>query len=315
MRTLILSIGIKESQLLELNQAAIDITGNPDNIDMYFFDQGNDHAFLDKLSMNKINLVKIKKLPSREVEGYKAYIRSLQISEYDVILLGSNIISNQLAAYISVANKRSFLNGITRVISANPLTVEKDIYSNNLVGEFEIKGKAVLSIANEVYKKIENGDGNPLIEKSTVDVSPKVDWILDSSYEEKVAEVSLENSEFLIVIGRGIGDKENFEKLASFVGKTDFSLGVTRPVFSNGWASRAKLVGASGIVTAAKVTVVIGASGASPFLAGIKNSDLIIAINSDPRAPIFKHADVGIICDYKDIIQELKKHMLSKGLI
>ncbi len=312
MKALILAIKMSDDYLLELNQAALDITKDPSMIDMVLFDYQNSEKNYDKLDVNSINLVNIVNLPTREVEGYKEIINGLQFSEYDVAILGNNIISRQVAISFSVEKKLPLISGITKITQTQPLIVEKDIYSNNLSGKFEINGKSVLIVASGMYKKLDNPSGSPIIHKTNVTSTSKTDWIISSSIKEKISENSLKKSKHVVVAGRGIGSNENYRNLVSFANQTKFDLGVTRPIYWNGWANKNRLVGASGVITTAKLMIVFGASGSSPFMIGIRNSEVVIAVNKDPRAPIFKQVDVGIVEDSNEIINELKKIIESE---
>lgn len=309
MKVLILAIKMSVDYLFELNQSALDITKDSSKIDMYLFDYENTNKEYYKLHVNEINLINMINSPPRKVEGYKDFINGLKISEYDAIILGNNITSKQIAISLAVKNHLSLLNGITKINQVNPMIVEKDIYSNNLVGRFETNGKLVLTVANGIYKKIENPNGCPVVNEIKVNSNTTTDWIVDSSIKEKINENSLKECNHLLVAGRGVGNKDNYCNLVSLANQTSFSLGVTRPIYWNGWASKNMLIGASGIITSAKLTLVCGASGSSPFIIGIRNSKVIIAINKDSRAPIFKHVDVGIVEDTNEIINDLRKIM------
>ena len=154
--------------LLELNQAALDITNDSSMIDMYLFDYGNNCDEYNKLNVNVINFISMVNLPPRKVEGYKNFICGLDILEYDTIILGNNITSKQIAISLAVGKRLTLLSGITKINQVNPMIVEKDIYSNNLSGRFEIDGKSVLTIANGIYRKNKNQNGSPIINKIKV---------------------------------------------------------------------------------------------------------------------------------------------------
>jgi electron transfer flavoprotein alpha subunit len=307
MKVLILAIKMSKDNLLELNQAALDITNDSSKIDMYLFDYENTSKEYNKLQVNELNIINLGNLPPRKVEGYKNFINGLQILEYDAIILGNNITSKQVAISIAARKHLPILSSITKINQVNPMIVEKDIYSNNLIGRFEIEGKVVLTIANGIYEKIKNPNGSPVVNEIKVNSNIRTDWIINSSIKEKISKNSLQDSNHLIVAGRGVGSKENFCNLVSLANQTSFNLGVTRPIYWNGWVSKNMLVGASGFITSAKLALVFGASGSSPFMVGVRNSEVIIAINKDSRAPIFKHVDVGIVEDANEIINELRK--------
>ena len=120
-------------------------------------------------------------------------------------------------------------------------------------------------------------------------------------------DVDITTADFLLAIGRGIGDKENvpqFEELAEKMGAT---LSVSRPLVDQGWMPNSRQVGQSGKTVKPKVYLAMGISGAVQHLAGMKTSGTIIAVNSDPEAAIFNVAHYGAVADLFEVAEELEK--------
>jgi len=120
-------------------------------------------------------------------------------------------------------------------------------------------------------------------------------------------DVDITTADFLLSIGRGIGEQENvamFEELAEKIGAT---LSVSRPIVDAGWMSNARQVGQSGKTVKPKVYLAFGISGAVQHLAGMKTSETIIAVNTDPEAAIFDVAHYGAVADLFDVAEELTK--------
>jgi len=125
-------------------------------------------------------------------------------------------------------------------------------------------------------------------------------------------DVEIEKAKIIVAVGRGIEKKENlplFEELASLIGGA--VLAGSRPIIDNGWLPKGRQVGVSGKTVKPKLYLAIGISGAIQHLTGMSDSELIVAINKDREAPIFKVADIGIQDDLFKIvpalIRELKK--------
>lgn len=117
--------------------------------------------------------------------------------------------------------------------------------------------------------------------------------------------VDLTQAPILVCGGRGIAGKfEILEELASLLGG---EIGATRPPVDEGHIERERQVGQTGVVCRPKVAFACGISGAFHFLVGIQNADLVVAINSDPKAPIFEHADYGIVGDALKVVPALIK--------
>ena len=120
--------------------------------------------------------------------------------------------------------------------------------------------------------------------------------------------VDITKAEFLLAIGRGVEDEASiarFEELAERMGAT---LSVSRPIVDAGWAPSARQVGQSGKTVRPKVYLALGISGAIQHLAGMRNADTIIAINTDSAAPIFGVAHYGAVADLFDVADELERH-------
>lgn len=123
----------------------------------------------------------------------------------------------------------------------------------------------------------------------------------------KVSErrVSLADAEIVVAGGRGLKKKEDLkllEELANLIGGV---VGASRPLVEEGWISKDHQVGFSGNVVKPKLYIACGISGSPQHLAGMRDSNIIIAVNNDPSAPIFRHADYGVVADLYDFIQKL----------
>lgn len=122
---------------------------------------------------------------------------------------------------------------------------------------------------------------------------------------EKESQISISDSDVLIVAGRGVKDKKDLallEELAQLLGG---QIAVTRPLVEAGWASHTRQIGLSGRTVKPKLIITCGISGAVQFSAGMNGSDCIIAINNDKNAPIFNIAHYGLVGDLYDILPEL----------
>jgi electron transfer flavoprotein alpha subunit len=120
-------------------------------------------------------------------------------------------------------------------------------------------------------------------------------------------EVDITRADILISVGRGLGGPENFppvEALAEALGAT---ISCSRPVVDKKWLPKERQVGTSGKKVAPKVYLALGISGAFQHVTAMKHSGTIIAVNKDPRAPIFNVADYGIVGDMFEVIPALLK--------
>ena len=122
-------------------------------------------------------------------------------------------------------------------------------------------------------------------------------------------EVDITAADIIVSIGRGIKDKENLpmiEELAKLLGGV---VACSRPIVDKGWLPKDRQVGSSGRTVKPKLYLAIGISGAFQHVVGMKDSELIIAINKDPKAPIFRFSDYGIVDDLFKVVPELIKQL------
>jgi len=126
-------------------------------------------------------------------------------------------------------------------------------------------------------------------------------------------EVDITAADIIVAIGRGIKDADNVpivEKLAETIGGV---LACSRPIVDKDWLPADRQVGTSGKTVKPKLYVAVGISGAFQHISGMKNSDLIIAINKDAKAPIFRVADYGIVEDLFKIVPALTDKISEKS--
>ena len=124
------------------------------------------------------------------------------------------------------------------------------------------------------------------------------------------AAIDLTQADILICGGRGVeGDFESLYFLAEMLGA---EVGATRPPVDDGHIERERQVGQTGVVCRPKVAFCLGISGAFHFIVGVDQADLVIAVNSDPEAPIFDYADYAIVADVKEFLPALKQAVIGQ---
>ncbi len=127
----------------------------------------------------------------------------------------------------------------------------------------------------------------------------------EAPFQQARQSVDLSQAERIVAVGRGIKGQEHLglaQQLAEALGA---ELGASRPICDAGWLPMERQVGSSGQTVAPKVYVALGISGAIQHLVGMKGSNVVVAINKDPDAPIFEIADYGIVGDLFEIVPAL----------
>lgn len=121
------------------------------------------------------------------------------------------------------------------------------------------------------------------------------------------AETGLKSAKRVVICGHGMGGAEKAQSARDLAKAFSASLGGTRPAAIDGWIDHSQLVGISGSFIKPEICIVLGASGARAFAAGVRESGLMIAVNTDETAAIFRMSDAGAVCDCAEFAQELAK--------
>jgi len=125
-------------------------------------------------------------------------------------------------------------------------------------------------------------------------------------------EVDITAADVIVAVGRGIKDAENLplvQKLAEALGGV---LACSRPIIDKSWLPKERQVGTSGKTVKPKLYIAVGISGQFQHVSGMKNSDLIVAVNKDPKAPIYRVADYGVVEDLFKVVPALTKKILEE---
>lgn len=135
-----------------------------------------------------------------------------------------------------------------------------------------------------------------------------VEW-----FEEEPSEMQLEGAEVVVAGGWGLHAVGGFEGVKELGRVLGAAIGGTRPAADKGWVSQESMIGQSGKTVSPKLFISIGASGAMHFTTGFLRSKVILAIDQNPKAPIFEVADIGIVGDLRDILPVLTEELKRVG--
>jgi electron transfer flavoprotein alpha subunit len=123
--------------------------------------------------------------------------------------------------------------------------------------------------------------------------------------EAEVGDVDITKSEVLVSVGRGIEDQDNIELVEELAKAMGADMSCSRPIVDAKWLEKSRQVGTSGQTVKPKVYMAMGISGSFQHMGGIKGSPFIVAVNKNPKAPIFQVADVGVVEDILEFMPEL----------
>jgi electron transfer flavoprotein alpha subunit len=131
--------------------------------------------------------------------------------------------------------------------------------------------------------------------------------------EPPLGEVDIADAEIIISVGRGIKDEKNLPIARELAEALKGELGCSRPIVDKGWLPKEHQVGSSGKTVKPKLYIASGISGSFQHVMGMKGSDLIVAVNRDPKAPIFGIADYGVVDDLFKVLPALTKKIKESG--
>ena len=186
------------------------------------------------------------------------------------------------------------------------LEVTREQYGGKVETTYDLDAdQYAVTIRPAEWPKAES-TGDATVEPFDADIDDDAIGATVNGFEEVGGgDVDITEADVLVSVGRGIDEEENIpliEELADTLGAT---LSSSRPIVDNGWLPKNRQVGQSGKVVTPDVYIAIGISGAVQHVAGMKGADTIVAINTDPSAPIYDIADYGIVDDLFDVVPEL----------
>ena len=174
---------------------------------------------------------------------------------------------------------------------------------NRMIATLEFDGPAVLMLRPGAFAAAAPGDG-PV---EPIELQPgSVEHL---GYEEPEPGVDITKAQFVIALGGGVREAAEFEELSKIADRIHATVAVSRPAIDAGFATPARLVGQSGKTVRPRVYLALGVSGAVQHLAGIRGADTIIAVNTDPTAPIFHFAHYGAVADLLEVARDLPRYL------
>ena len=256
---------------------------------------------------DKVFLYEHSSLMDFDPVNYKLNIVNLvQEQKPSLLLLGASHLGRSLAPRLAAALKTGLsadcidleLDGNGNIIQIRPA------FSGSVLAYMQTKTKPV--IATLRYKSSESMERDSSrkgeIINREVEISPSLLTILR---KQKSGETNLTEADIIVSGGRGLKKADDLSLLSGLAEVCGGVIGASRPLVDDGWIGKEHQVGFSGNTVKPKVYIACGVSGSSQHLAGMRRSDIIIAINTDPSAPIFKIADYGVVGDLYEIVPKL----------
>ena len=233
------------------------------------------------------------------------------------ILVGATNVGRSLAPRVAARLK----TGLTADCTSLEMTEDTDLvqirpaFGGNIMARIMTPNHRpqFCTVRYKIFSKPERVDSDR--EPTIMEVSPEMlrsnAEILD--IELKPEDVDISEADVIVQCGRGIKSKEDLDMVRELADLLGARMACTRPLVENNWFDAKHQIGLSGRTVKPKLLVCIGVSGAVQTVAGMKGSELIIAINSDPDAPIFDVANYGFVGDLYEIVPLLIKRIRKEA--
>jgi electron transfer flavoprotein alpha subunit len=196
------------------------------------------------------------------------------------------------------------------------LLVRSVLYGGKMEASTEVHGTPAVFGVWPGSRPAEKGrsENSPAVEEAAVTLAESQPVTFKRYIEPEAGDVDITQQAVLVAVGRGIQSQENLELAEALASALGGAVCGSRPVIDQGWLPLSRQVGKSGLTVKPKLYLAAGISGAPEHVEGIKDSELIIAINSDARAPIFQVAHYGIVGDALDLLPAIEEQVrAAKG--
>jgi electron transfer flavoprotein alpha subunit len=242
-------------------------------------------------------------------DAYRGALSQLiQLSQPSVVLVASTPHSFSYAGALAIANGLGFASDVHALqVDGDSIVAARSFYAGKVRAELEFPGRSgvLLVLRPAVWPPASGERAGATRTTIAMDVTSKVDHL--EAVQASTDGVDITKADLILAVGRGIGEQENFVLFEDLARKIGATLAVSRPLVDAGWATPDRQVGQSGKTVKPRLYLAFGISGASQHLAGMRSSETIVAVNSDPDAAIFAVADYGGVFDAVELAKELGK--------
>lgn len=302
--------GVPDDSVLELASAARNIdptapsiaivTGSGPELDRVCTSLLSSYVEVWKLAKDELAY------PNAEIIR-KALVRVIPAGS--IVLIAHNHFGIDLAPGLSIKLNAAYVPDTLAIerIDASTLRLVRQEFGGQISAHVrcDITSGAVLTIRPGAFKAVSGPFSGTVVDKSSEIGALTAGRRYVQTIVPEAGDVDITKQAVLVSIGRGIQEKDNIviaQELADVLGA---AVSCSRPVVDAKWLDKSRQVGSSGKTVKPKVYLACGISGSFQHLAGLKGNPFIVAINKNPKAPIFRVADVGIVDDILEFLPEL----------
>ena len=269
---------------------------------------GDVEAFADSLDREGVDVIHT--VDEGEEFNHDVYVQALTqlVAALDAELLVAPNTVNGLDYVPALAERldRPLVTDVTAVSADDGLTVTRELYGAKVETTIAVDSEqAAVTVRPGEWPSAEGTNG-AAVEPFEADIDGSAVRSTVTGFEEVGSgDVDITEADVVLAVGRGIGEEEHLEMVFNLADAIDATVAASRPLVDNGWVAPERQVGQSGKVVSPDLYLAVGISGAVQHVAGMKGSDTIVAVNTDPSAPIFDVADYGLVGDLFDVVPAL----------
>lgn len=298
-----------------------------------YADDHDRQRLVDLAPTRDVRLVKV--APRRPDQMVAALTARARDEEIALFLAAGGATGTELATRLACrAGGTVLTDALSIELREGRLHGRRDVYSNHLVGRFELTARPwcvttdaswndepggaalehdILSDTDETSAPHPGGSAEPTGAPHAGEAdTPAEAFFEDLELLAAPSAGDLAQGRFLVVAGYGAGSRAGVLRIKEAASRMGAGFGASRPVVMNAWAPTERLIGVSGTRTAALLCIVVGASGAPALYWGIEKAAFIVAINPDEAAPIVAGSDAAVLDDGVAVIEELAEIIAAR---
>ena len=237
-------------------------------------------------------------------DGYaEVVVKAVEQAQPSAIFFAGTAMGRDLAPTVAARlGVGAIPDAVGLALDGEAFSVHRPVYSGKATAFVDTAGNTpqVISLRPNVFAAEETGGVGEVVALDGLTLSIRA--VVKELLEAAGGELDVAEADVIVSGGRGIKGPENFALIKSLADALGGAVGASRAAVDAGWIEHSHQVGQTGKVVSPSLYIAAGISGAIQHLAGMSSSKVIVAINKDPDAPIFKVADYGIVGDLFDVI-------------
>lgn len=268
-------------------------------------------AEIGKAGLDAVYTVDAPELAGYSAQGYAAAVDAVvKASGAEVVLFASTAMGKDVAPRVAAKSRAAIVTDVTELAAdGGAVKVVRRTYGGKVVSTVAVKSKpAFISVRPNTFAAAAATGSAPAataVAAPAFDIKAKVVEVKQSSGDS----IDVTEANVVVAGGRGLKGPENWNLVTDLAKTLRAGQGASRAVVDAGWRPHSEQVGQTGKVVSPSLYIAAGISGAIQHLAGMQTSKVIVAVNKDAEAPIFKVADYGIVGDAFDVLPALNSEL------